>query len=427
MRGFGCAEDERLNRHAERREQAIPTVSVLAGPREYARAVWRHWLTRSGRTEVACSFTAEKAVQTALMRAWLEVLCRAPAARLQAMLAHIDRAAGMTTPMSAERLQRMSDIEQSDWLREAHVRGVRPIALAVCRWLVACVRASDARAHADARLHDELQRVGEPAWVPLIADTHTLWSARMRPALTLLPPTDAEVESLERAFSTMYQLVEREPLVCAAVIVTDACIDAYLAGSAESRNKAMVRQSLVRVQVAGRDATLSKDAIGAQVATPTDRVDAQRSRSYLALVGADAEVMAAVDEAEARHAQPALASDDGARSAAERLLFQTLAAHEETAGLFALNRRIDIRFGTAPMEIDLSCLRLGIAIEIDGYYHFTDADAYRRDRRKDVLLQTHGFLVLRFLAVDVVTAIDLVVDTVVHAVNIRNNQGGGHI
>ena len=44
----------------------------------------------------------------------------------------------------------------------------------------------------------------------------------------------------------------------------------------------------------------------------------------------------------------------------------------------------------------------GLAVEIDGYYHFQDADAYRRDRRKDLELQKRGFLVVRVLAEDVV-------------------------
>jgi very-short-patch-repair endonuclease len=38
---------------------------------------------------------------------------------------------------------------------------------------------------------------------------------------------------------------------------------------------------------------------------------------------------------------------------------------------------------------------------VDGYHHFTNVPAYRRDRRKDLLLQTQGFWVLRFLADDV--------------------------
>jgi very-short-patch-repair endonuclease len=37
----------------------------------------------------------------------------------------------------------------------------------------------------------------------------------------------------------------------------------------------------------------------------------------------------------------------------------------------------------------------------DGSHHFEDKDAYRRDRRKDELLQENGYFILRFLADDV--------------------------
>jgi Protein of unknown function (DUF559) len=39
-------------------------------------------------------------------------------------------------------------------------------------------------------------------------------------------------------------------------------------------------------------------------------------------------------------------------------------------------------------------------------------DAYRRDRRKDQLLQEHGYFVLRFLAEDVGKHLDMVLDTI---------------
>ena len=42
--------------------------------------------------------------------------------------------------------------------------------------------------------------------------------------------------------------------------------------------------------------------------------------------------------------------------------------------------------------------------------------AYRRDRRKDALLQENGYLVLRFLAEDLGTRLDAVLDQVERAV-----------
>jgi very-short-patch-repair endonuclease len=90
-----------------------------------------------------------------------------------------------------------------------------------------------------------------------------------------------------------------------------------------------------------------------------------------------------------------------ARSAAEAALFEALEATPATAGKFELNGKLSVRFGPAAAEVDVVARREKIAIEIDGFHHFGDLEAYRRDRRKDLLLQTEGYLVLRVLAHDV--------------------------
>jgi very-short-patch-repair endonuclease len=51
--------------------------------------------------------------------------------------------------------------------------------------------------------------------------------------------------------------------------------------------------------------------------------------------------------------------------------------------------------------------------------HLTDAAAYRRDRRKDQLLQEHGYLVLRFLAEDIAKELDAILDSVLRALTSR--------
>jgi len=64
------------------------------------------------------------------------------------------------------------------------------------------------------------------------------------------------------------------------------------------------------------------------------------------------------------------------------------------------------------MEVDLLCRQLSLAIELDGDQHLNDKPAYRRDRRKDVMLQENGYLVLRFLTSDVGKHLDDVLDTI---------------
>lgn len=108
--------------------------------------------------------------------------------------------------------------------------------------------------------------------------------------------------------------------------------------------------------------------------------------------------------------------DEGARSAAEAFLFARLDTLPETAGLFELNGNLDFRFGNHPAEIDILCKAWRLAIEIDGYYHFQDPENYRRDRRKDMELQKYGFLVIRFLADDVVARLEDIIDTILEGI-----------
>ncbi len=95
-----------------------------------------------------------------------------------------------------------------------------------------------------------------------------------------------------------------------------------------------------------------------------------------------------------------------ARSAAEALLHAVLEAHPGTHGRFKLNAPLDFSFGTRHAEGDLTAPDARLVVEIDGYYHFRDPEAYRRDRRKDALLQEHGWFVMRFLADDVVSDLE---------------------
>ena len=63
-----------------------------------------------------------------------------------------------------------------------------------------------------------------------------------------------------------------------------------------------------------------------------------------------------------------------------------------------------------------------LGIEIDGHWHFQDAEHYRRDRRKDWLLQRHGCVVLRFLATDVLERLEEILATVLEAVAWRRAE-----
>jgi superfamily II DNA or RNA helicase/very-short-patch-repair endonuclease len=115
----------------------------------------------------------------------------------------------------------------------------------------------------------------------------------------------------------------------------------------------------------------------------------------------------------AAHAQVA-GGEGKARSASEAFLFRRLQTLSQTKDRFRLNVELPIPFDSrGQMEVDFLCVQSRIVIELDGAQHLADADAYRRDRRKDALLQRHGYLVLRFLAEDVGKHLDLVLDTII--------------
>lgn len=128
-------------------------------------------------------------------------------------------------------------------------------------------------------------------------------------------------------------------------------------------------------------------------------------------------------------AQPPAADAGGverARSATEAFLFRRLETLEETKGRFRLNQPLGIAFdGTGNLEVDLLCPDARLAIELDGPQHLGDAEAYRRDRRKDQLLQENGYLVLRFLTEDVSKDLQRVLDAIFRA--LARKGGCGHL
>jgi very-short-patch-repair endonuclease len=72
--------------------------------------------------------------------------------------------------------------------------------------------------------------------------------------------------------------------------------------------------------------------------------------------------------------------------------------------------------------VDLLCEDARLAIELDGAQHLNDPQAYRRDRRKDALLQEHGYFVLRFLAEDAGKRLDDVLDTILRCIAHRSRE-----
>ena len=117
-------------------------------------------------------------------------------------------------------------------------------------------------------------------------------------------------------------------------------------------------------------------------------------------------------------AHPTKLGEQQARSATEAFLYRRLESLPATAGKFRLNEELPIPFdGCGKMEVDLLCAEARVAVELDGPQHLESVEAYRRDRRKDVLLQENGYRILRFLAEDVGKRLNEVLDTILRALS----------
>jgi len=129
----------------------------------------------------------------------------------------------------------------------------------------------------------------------------------------------------------------------------------------------------------------------------------------------------------AREVPPDAEGAARARSATEEFLYRRVETLAETKGRFVLNESLPISFNQqGRLEVDLLCADARVAVELDGAQHLGDPIAYRRDRRKDQLLQENDYLVLRFLAEDVGKDLDFVLDTILRALSNRRSSPAGH-
>jgi hypothetical protein len=377
---------ERLDRHAQRRAQGIPTVTVLAGPPGLGARLFQRWAESCGVAVV----TVVASEWVAVSSVWMAAACAgrdlwADAAR------DLARELGEDAEVLLRSLRGKSRPE-----RELVLEGTR-------------VWTSD---EAVLRRRILLEAPGPPGLLPgddeglrTLAALHALVGPG--PALLLLgregPNVAAQVE-LGALLAT------RVPALPLGVAIEEPLVREYLAGP-ETRTRALLREGLVIVE--GMPEKALRERL-APLGLPSAALD------RLIHDGADEELVelcACAARAEHTGALPvAEAPERPGRSEHERFLYARLESLAATAGLFELGGKAGFLFGGQEAEVDLLCPSLAIAIEIDGYHHFRDVEAYRRDRRKDLLLQQNGYLVLRFLADDVLARLEEILDTVLAAV-----------
>lgn len=397
-----------LERHQRRREQGIPTLTVLAGPPGTAASLWHQWLGslhRPGCTVLASS-------ETDAVRAWMEALAQLRALEADAA-DFLGSAVGLAPGELPTRLKGKTAHERGVLLQELFPSAPDEDTSTACR----CLLQSQVTHNSGGPLEAVLEAFDRNPLRALTA-LHALVPPGASPALLL---TGSGAEGLARAARVASKLCASLPSLVIALTADRATLDAYLHGG-ESQALAMVREGLVEL------AAPSPEALGVKLAAlgvrRTEELSGPLAR--LAAEGVPDEVLALFGEVVREHQQasPPGAPEDRARSTEERFLYAFLDSHPSTHGLFALNASPGFRLAGREVEVDLLARRFSLAVEIDGYRHFQDAEAYRRDRRKDAALQRHGYLVLRFLAQDVVARLEEILDTISEVISHRREPGG---
>lgn len=384
-----------LQRHQSRRASGVPTVTALTGAVGLGVRAWRAWAGANGRP---CAPAAE-APERALV-AWVEAAFGA-ADPVTAAVGWVASACGRA-PDGLTRLTRY-DLEAL-W-REVPVDPRAPGTSAA--FLFLSDRASGAEP-APARLVRELAGASGD-FARVVKALTSLYPETLWPALLLAPAPGA----LPSALRLLEIVAAAEPRVPVGFAAPRDEYESFLARFADTRVGALAREGLVEVRgVSGNQ--LEARLLAAGIDSPTASV------ARLAADGVAEDVATAFVSAARAVREPTpsdLASDF--RSVHEEFLFGQLESLPPTAGLFRANHPLPFRHGTQTAEADLLADGLKLAVEIDGGFYHLNPDQYRRDRRKDHLYQQHGYLVLRFLAEDVVADLERILDTILGAVAAR--------
>jgi hypothetical protein len=420
----------RLRRFAAGRAQGLPGFAVLAGPVARSLALWQTWQAERGAAAILTGHAGREDVIRACLAGMLAG--RDVIADIGALLApHLDRR--VDAAELAGRLARQGLPERMALLRGLEHAPEQPALqpidarlLAVCQNLLADRSGVGLTAEAGTVT---LVAALRPGALPGLLVVEPAMQHDAAPA-----PQAAGSAWLAEAAATALHLGELVPGLLVGMASEQARIDAYLAAGPASQVAARVRAGLIAVPAPAQTATAPTAAQAAQAgqaASPDQSPDLERApwvRRSLEQERVAPAVLAAFDEAVRLlpHAGASQDASDRARSQAERMMHGYLAGNPETAGLFELNGRMPFDFGNRRAEVDLVCRQLAVAVEIDGYYHFRDEDGFRRDRRKDVLLQSHGFLVVRFLAGDVVSRLGEIMTQILDVVRMQRQRLGRH-
>ncbi|GMU01182.1 hypothetical protein KH5H1_53020 [Corallococcus caeni] len=383
-----------LDRQARRRAEGIATLSVLEGPEALGGTLWNRWAARHARTVVEVSGEDPHAAALGWARALAATRDLGADAEALAMFS-LTAANPRHTPVfrgktAHERRVLLDALPPPAMLPDA--------TWALCRELVIHREAVEPGALPDSVRRALQKNLG----------------AGLRALHALVPPGKAPVAWVPAGpapslpgLVVAEKLSNAVPALAVACAVSSEALGAFLAGG-ETRLKALVREGVLEVP---------EPASGAEGAVATleelEREGASEARRAQA-----AEV------ALAAHTSARSLSEDRVRSTYEAYLRDRLAEHPTTAGVFKPNAPVDTG-GPRPWEVDFLSRELRLAVEIDGYYHFSDRERFRRDRRKDLDLQRAGYWVYRIHGDDLVPRLEEILQTLNTLIDARRRELAG--
>ncbi|MCP3138693.1 endonuclease domain-containing protein [Pyxidicoccus xibeiensis] len=371
-----------LNRHARRRDDGIPTLSTLVGPQEQALALWTEWIHRQGLSVVVVEVDDPRL----MVSTWATAL-----ARERDLTSDAEAFVVLSQPTGSRRelLFRGKTAHE----RRVLMDSLPPPPSASAAWGLYRSLLESTSPPPPGALPVAVSRAIQQDPLSALQALLALVPFGRAPALRVRAgPSDF------RILRTAVSLCAAAPTLTLGCVLTPEALAEHLRRG-ESRVQAMLREGQLDLPEAPPTAPA---APGSAMVSTLARL--QQEGTPEPLVARFTEAARAITTARRE-------AEDRARSEAERFLFGLLQHRPSTQGLFDLNVRVEVGEGLRPLEVDLLCRKLRLAVELDGHFHFRDADAFRRDRRKDVALQRAGYWVVRFLADDVVARLEEIIET----------------
>lgn len=407
-----------LERQQRRRFEGTPTVSVLTGPVGLGLSLWRQWL-QGHRRGTALSGDPRLEV---VVGQWITSV-------LQQVDLHwhayrwLGEHVGMDAHEMQAKLEHQTQGERQLYLDHTLTSWPDGAVTLLAEWLLLQPPGPVRRVP-----WEQIFTSGQATALDQVRAVFALLPHDTVPGLLLFPrgKMAQPVAWLEAAALTTSTLTREVPTLPVALAVEATDWFSFLTGTTETHARAILREGVVRFF------GLTEETCKEYLAQALPRLSMEeRQQLYPPLHcilqrGATADLVRAFAEAvaETKTVAPDLAEEETtkARSKAEQFLYLQLEAAPATSGLFALNQPLGFRFGPREAEGDLAAPDLRLVVEVDGHWHFQHPDAYRRDRRKDLLLQQQGWFVLRFLTEDVVFRLEEVLTAIEDSVALRRAQ-----